>query len=48
MIREGDSWGVNQQDRGIAVRVVPAWIGTRQPDPRRWPYGGWGWKGIGR
>lgn len=38
MIREGDSLGFDQQEHGIAVRVVPSWTGTRQPDPRRWPY----------
>lgn len=32
------SQGFNQQEHGIAVRVVSSWTETKQFDPRRWPY----------
>lgn len=38
VVLEGGSQGFNQQEHGIAVRVVSSWTETRQPDPRRWPY----------
>lgn len=52
MIREGDAWRFNQQGHGAAVRVVPSWTGTRQPDPARlWETEletGWGQRGASK
>lgn len=42
MIREGASWGFSHQGHEVAVRTVPSWTGTGQPDPARWAYWGYG------